>query len=167
MAPKYTLTADRPQKRPRRRRTVVSPESAAQALPPNLREDFGNFVPQRQPTGHRQYMSKDQRRYILWRRAEGEPVPQIADALSIPEKTVRHYLERASKDTSLFADCLFIMRVNLGTTRQDRWWVCRFCNQMNRDKGAVSKHAYGHIFDLEAALAEARRTARIKPLVRH
>ena len=162
-----TPPAHGPQKRPRRRRTVVSPESAAQALPPTLREDFAHLVPQRKSKGHRQYMSKDQRRYILWRRAEGQPVAQIAEALSIPEKTVKHYLERAKGDTSLFNECLFVMPVNLGTTRQDRWYVCRFCNQLNRALGPASKHAYGHVFDLETALAEAKRTARIRPLVLH
>ncbi len=152
------------QKKSRRRAETISGLDPSFRWPPGLREDFGSFIPVREPTTgkrDRRGLSKDQIRYILWRRAEGEPTRQIATKLQMSRGTVLWAIERAFRDAHLFVDCMFVVRVTLGRNRRDRWWLCRFCNYTGKDEGTTANHAFGHLFNLELAMREARIVARI------
>ena len=111
---------------------------------PNLDQLFRERLPTRDSTQRHNWLTAQERRFILWGLKERWPAARVADALGVNEATVRRYRDKYWDDPGLILELdLYEM---VGRAR-DEEYRCLVCEERVITQREVPLHLLTHFLE--------------------
>ena len=111
---------------------------------PNLDQLFRERLPTRDSTQRHNWLTAQERRFILWGLKERWPAARVADALGVNEATVRRYRDKYWDDPGLILELdLYEM---VGRAR-DEEYRCLVCEERVITQREVQRHLLTHFLE--------------------